>query len=190
MGIEWLFAAGKRLENLFVERTRRMNAKSDHVGGLLGISGLLCLALAVFSPALSEAGDKDQAAEAAKAAAEARGAKIKLNTPVAAPKIIALRFRHDMCPFCKNFDPNFPKLIRQSSDESVLFVTLDLTNETTQKQAALLVAALGLEHLWPGDMSKIGTIMFVDGKTKQIKSSVYQVDMTTVRAALREAVDS
>lgn len=167
-----------------------MNAKFNHAAGSLGISVLLCLALAVLSPVLSAAGDKDQAVEAAQAAAEARGAKMKVNTPVAPPKIIALRFRHDMCPYCKNFDPDFPKLVRQSSDESVLFVTLDLTNETTQKQAALLVGALGLEHLWPGDLSKIGTIIFVDGKTKQIKSSVYQVDMKTVRAALRKAVDS
>ena len=167
-----------------------MNAKFNHAAGSLGISVLLCLALAVLSPALSAAGDKDQALEAAQAVAEARGAKIKVSTPVAAPKIIALRFRHDMCPYCKNFDADFPKLIRQSSDESVLFVTLDLTNKTAQKQAALLVGALGLEHLWPGDLSKIGTIIFVDGKTKQIKSSVYQVDMKTVRAALREAADS
>lgn len=167
-----------------------MNSKFNHATGYLGISILLCLALAVLSPALSAAGDGDQAAEAAKAAAEARGAKMKVNAPVAVPKIIALRFRHDMCPYCQNFDPNFPKLVRQTSDESVLFVTLDLTNETTQKQAALLVGALGLEHLWPGDLSKIGTIIFVDGKTKQIKSSVYQVDMKTVQAALRKAVTS
>ena len=121
-------------------------------------------------------------------AAAPKGSNIKVSAPVESPDIIAVRIRHDMCPFCKKFDPAYPTLIRQTKNESVLFVTLDLTSEATQKQAALMVGALGLQNVWTGDMSKMGTITFLDGKSKEILSSVHQTDMKTVRDALREAV--
>jgi KaiC/GvpD/RAD55 family RecA-like ATPase len=79
-------------------------------------------------------------------------------------------------------------MVRKTKKESVLFVTLDMTNETTQRQAAMLVAALGSESVWTGDLSNMGTIIFVDGKTKQIISTEYQVDQETVLATLREAM--
>lgn len=119
-----------------------------------------------------------------------KGSNIKVTAPVESPNVIAVRIRHDMCPFCKKFDPAFPTLIRQMKSESVLFVTLDLTSEATQKQAALMVGALGLQDVWTGDMSKMGTITFVDGKSKKILSSVQQIDIKTVQNALSEAVES
>lgn len=123
-------------------------------------------------------------------AANPRGADMKISAQVETPKVIAVRIRHDMCPYCRQLDPKFPEVIRRAQDESVLFVTLDLTSETTQKQAALLVGALGLESVWTGDLSRIGSVVFVDGKSKKILSSVQTVDQKTLLAALGKAVKS
>lgn len=119
-----------------------------------------------------------------------KGANMKVAAKVESPAVIAVRVRHDMCPFCKSFDPKFPELTLQSKNDRVLFVTLDLTNETTQRQAAMLVGALGLEKIWTGDMSRMGSIILVDGKTKEEISTVMQTDPKTVAQALRQAIAS
>ena len=149
-----------------------------------------CLAAVCLSSTVLGTDGPDLSSEAAKTAAEARGRQFKINAVVATPKIIAVRIRHDMCPFCKGFDSQFPKLIRKVKDDAVLFVTLDMTSETTQQQAAMLVRALGLDRIWTGDLSKMGTFMFVNGETKQVISSAYQVDQKTVISGLRDALAS
>jgi len=96
-----------------------------------------------------------------------RGREMKVDAPVEAPDVIAVRVHHDMCPYCKKLAPQFDQLRRQTMDEAVLFVTLDLTSERTQRQAAMMVAALGIESIWTGDLSGIGRVHFIDGTGKK-----------------------
>jgi thiol-disulfide isomerase/thioredoxin len=142
---------------------------------MLGIGIFLGL-LAIVSPTLS-------------AAAKAKGADMKVDAKVKVPAIIAVRVRHDMCPFCKELDPQLPGLVRDTGDAAVLFVTLDLSDENTQKQAALMVGALGLDRVWTGDLSKIGSITFVDGTTQEELSFVRSTNIREIKAALRKALD-
>lgn len=151
-----------------------MRRRITRSGTWWGLVSLGCIALAVGSV------DRLDAAP--------RGSDIKIAAPVKVPDVIAVRIRHDMCPFCKKFDPQFPALIRQAATESVLFVTLDLSTEETQRQAALLVGALGLQEVWTGDMSKMGSIVFVDGKSKNVIGSTQQTDIKAVRVAMRKAL--
>lgn len=120
-------------------------------------------------------------------ASQARGASMKIAAPVEVPQVIAVRVRHDMCPICKGLDPKFPKLIKNNKD-SVLFVTLDLSTEASQQQAARLVGALGLERVWTGDMSKMGSVTYVDGTSKEILSFIQSGDVGEITAAMRKAV--
>ena len=167
-----------------------MKTKSTCIQSHLDIPVLGCLTAACLASAVFAGGDSDLSSEAAKTAAEARGRRFKINATVAPPKIIAVRIRHDMCPFCKGFDSQFPKLVHKTKADSVLFVTLDMTDETSQQQAAMLVSVMGLERAWTGDLSKMGTIMFLNGETKQVISVVYQVDEETVLKAVGDALDS
>lgn len=167
-----------------------MNSTTNQKRKWFGMLGMGCVVLAGLSTALYATGDMAQATKAQQAAAKARGTQMKVKAPVTTPKIIAVRTRHDMCPYCQAFDPKFPKLIGSVGSDSVLFVTLDLSNETTQRQAAMLVASMGLERVWTGDMSNMGTITFVDGKTRKILSTAYMRDMDSIKAAMREAVSS
>ena len=153
-----------------------MKAELNIVRKSFGLVGSGCLVSLALLAALAIAGP--------------RGADMKVSATVETPRVIAVRVRHDMCPLCKQLDPKFPELIRQVEKDSVLFVTLDLTNETTQKQAALLVGALGLERTWTGDLTKLGTVTFLDGTSKRILSSVQTTDTKKIRQAMRKALSS
>ena len=95
------------------------------------------------------------------------GFQLKVDARVQAPKIIGIRIHHDMCPYCKQLKPRFEKLNANVIDASVLLITLDLSTPPTQQQAALMVGALGLENVWTGDFSRIGTVTFLDAKSKK-----------------------
>lgn len=163
---------------------------SKNVRTLFVSVGLGSLALLVVVTAAAAGGVGEGTAKTEQRAGAARGADRKVRAKVTSPEIIAVRVRHDLCPLCKELDPKFPELVRQANNESVLFVTLDLSSQTTQKQAALLVGALGLQRVWTGDLSKIGSVTFLDGKSKRILSFVQTVDRKEIEAALQKAVDS
>ena len=153
-----------------------MNGIKGVRNGWMGIMILAGLAIAAFFSVA--------------AVADPKGAEFKVELPVTAPAVIAVRFRHDMCPYCKAFDPQVADLHRKTRDEPVLFVTLDLSSEVSQRQAALLIGALGLEAAWPGDFTKIGMYSFVDGKSKKVISELRAEDVASVRKALSKAVAS
>lgn len=136
-------------------------------GMSLAIIGLLGTAIIVASAAVT---------------AQDRGAGMKISAVSRPPKIIAVRVHHDLCPYCKQLEPQYAELIRRAKDESVLFVTLDLSSETSQRQSALLAGALGLKRVWPRDLSTLGTVTFVDGKSKRVISSFRAIDAETMRA--------
>lgn len=120
-----------------------------------------------------------------------RGKSMKVDAAVAAPELIAVRVHHDMCPYCKKLALQFDKLGQQAKDEPVLLVTLDLTSEATQRQAAMMVASLGIESVWTGDLSAIGTVYFVDGKSKSVIAKYAAYDASEpMTKVLRRALAS
>lgn len=153
-----------------------MNMERNCRRAVVGFRIVAVLAIATLSTTLVLAGP--------------RGANMKVSATVAAPDIIAVRIRHDACPLCRRLDPRFPDIIREFADASVLFVTLDMTDESSQTQAALLTGALGLEGVWTGDLSKLGSVTIMDGKNKQIIAFVQTDDTETIRAALKKAADT
>ncbi len=152
--------------------TKRTRRDSPRLIGFIAVS----LAL-VWSATDSVAGQR---------AGAPKGSEYKVDAQVAPPKILAVRVRHDLCPFCQRFDPQMPKLVRDSSQESILWVTLDLSTESSQRQAAMLVSALQLEQVWTGDLSKMGSITFLDGKTREVLSFVQAADAKKVRKAIKD----
>lgn len=175
-----------------------MTTNRNYVRNSAGMIGAVCLAILIVSTTLAALVEIESTATTMQDAAASRGAAIKVGAKVRTPDIIAVRVHHDMCPFCKQLDPQFVKLTRQTNNGAVLFVTLDLTNTATQQQAALLVGALGLEGVWTGDLSRLGTVTFIDGTSKRVVSSIRAVDENTMRvmnarklgAALRKALKS
>ena len=128
------------------------------------VYGLVTIGLVTATLAVAQVKDP---LKKANPAAYARAASMKTVGEAVAPRLIAVRVHHDMCPYCKSLKPDFEKVTKQPRDESVLWVTLDLTTEQSQQQSALLSAALGVQELWTGDLTPIGTVTFVDGTTKR-----------------------
>ena len=83
------------------------------------------------------------------------------------PEVIAVKFHADWCGSCKKMGPVFSDLQNKFDGQSVLFVTLDRTNISTQNHSRLLANALGLGALRKANKGT-GYILLVDAKSKKV----------------------
>ena len=68
---------------------------------------MACLTALVFSATFAAAGERAGSTGGARVEAKPKGADMKVNATVAPPAILAVRFHHDMCPYCKKLGPQF-----------------------------------------------------------------------------------
>jgi hypothetical protein len=78
--------------------------------------------------------------------------------------------------------------MQNTDDGAILFITFDLSTETSQRQAAMLAAALGLERHWPGDYSKLASVTFVDAGTGKALTTYRPTDADPIENALAKAL--
>lgn len=81
--------------------------------------------------------------------------------------LYAVTFHADWCGTCRKLEPELTSA-RANGDldnQNVLFVTLDLTNDTTKHQAALMASALGISDFYESNRGKTGFVLLVNGKT-------------------------
>lgn len=104
------------------------------------------------------------------------------------PALIAVRIRHDSCPVCRSVEADFDPVLKLFNERDVLLVTVDLSNEATQHQSALLIASLGLEELWPVDFSGVGSVIVVDSASRDVVGSVQTEDTDRICALVRSAL--
>ncbi len=120
-------------------------------GFLILASVCLALALAIFvAPPL-----------------EAQTSAPASQVTVRAPKVLAVKFHADWCGYCKAMGPVIDDLENKFDGKPVLFVTLDVTNQTAKNQAEMHAAALGLSDLWTANGGGTGKIYLVDARTRQ-----------------------
>ena len=109
--------------------------------------------------------------------------------PADAPKLLAVRFHADWCGKCSQLAPNYAKLVADSRDVPVLFVTLDMTNEVTRRQSHYLAGMLGIGQLSKEQGNRVGVIKLVDAADKRVLSTV-QVDgdLAQIEKTIRKVV--
>lgn len=85
------------------------------------------------------------------------------------PRVYGVLFYADWCPKCKVLKPELERarLEDQLDDEDVLFVRLDLTDETTSHQAQLMANALGLEDYYVENEGRTGFMLLIDPTSGQ-----------------------
>lgn len=115
----------------------------------------------------------------------AKGA-IAENANAAPAETYGVLFYADWCASCKVLEPKI-KEARASlaKDTPVLFVTLDLTDEGSRNQAAMLASLVNIESIYAAHSGKTGFMLLVDAKSKEVRQTLTKTDsLQTIRTAL------
>ncbi len=121
--------------------------------------------------------------------ADGKGGAVTAAAPTDAPKLLAIRFHADWCAKCSQLAPNYSKLVANSRDVPVLFVTLDMTNEVTRRQSHYLAGMLGIGQLSKEKGNRVGVIMLVDAVDKRVLSTVgVDGDLAQIEKKIRKVV--
>jgi thiol-disulfide isomerase/thioredoxin len=83
-----------------------------------------------------------------------------------APSLVVAKFHADWCGSCRAMGDVATDLANKHDGQPILFVTFDLTNETTRRQSEMRAAALGLGQLFDANRDKTGFLILVDAKAK------------------------
>ena len=102
------------------------------------------------------------------------------------PAKYAVIFHADWCGSCKALAPKVMAAKEKVKDKPVLFVILDLTNDATKAQAALLAKALGLGEIYAAQGGKTGVMLIVDGKTGEVVETINRTHSTEAIVASLE----
>jgi hypothetical protein len=153
---------------------------------LLALGGFLLAALGLAS---SGAHGQSQGSPPGSPTPSLRPEDLRIDVRPETPRLIAVRLRHDLCPICREVEPNLESARELADAVRVLLIDVDLTNAATQRQSSMLLAALGLDEIWPTDLSALGTITVFDGETLDVLSSVQATDAEQLEASLQKAID-
>ncbi len=107
------------------------------------------------------------------------------------PEVLGVLFYADWCGSCKVLDPAIEKARGKSDldNESVLFVTLDLTDATTRHQSELLANSLGLSELYAKNEGATGFMLLIDAETKEVVTRLTKkADANAITAEIKGAI--
>ncbi len=92
------------------------------------------------------------------------------HSTVSTPRFVAVFFEADWCASCKALAPKLTQARQQAQLENadILFISLDLTDESTSHQAGMLAASLGLKELYIQNNGKTGYVAIVDASSGEI----------------------
>ncbi len=117
------------------------------------------------------------------------GPRDPTKTGARVPQVLAVRFHADWCGACKKLDGVFVELRRRTNDAPVLYLTLDLTDEVTRRQAEYLAGVVGLDQVWAAQGNKVGSIVFVDAASKRALANIAATDnIANLEGAVRESI--
>lgn len=105
--------------------------------------------------------------------------------------VYAVLMYADWCGSCKTLDPKITQAreIDGLDEKNILFVTLDLTNETTSHQAAMMAEALDITELYENNAGKTGFMMLINSETgEQISRITKSLDTKSISEHMIEAI--
>jgi len=109
------------------------------------------------------------------------------------PMVYAVMMHADWCGACKAMDPKISQARADGNldDKDVLFVKLDLTNDATQHQAAMMAEMLGFSELYKNNAGKTGFMVLIDANSgEKITSITNKHDSASIAARITEAIKS
>jgi len=92
------------------------------------------------------------------------------------PKVIAIKFHADYCGACKKIGRVMPDVIKESGEQPVLFLKMDITNDATAAQAEYHMAALGLTDYWEKYGQRTGYVLLINAQTHELIGKITSKD--------------
>ena len=103
------------------------------------------------------------------------------SSSIPGPQIVAVKFHGDWCGSCRKMGTAFTDLQNKLDGSPILFVQLDLTNNTTKHQAVLLASTLGLSKAYTENPGT-GFVLLIDAQSKKVVKRL-TADMTFKQVA-------
>ena len=90
------------------------------------------------------------------------------------PKLMGVLFYADWCGSCKTLDPLIEKARGKTGldDMDIVFVRMDLSDNTTRAQSAMLASSLGIGDIFARNDGKTGYMALIDTDTKEIVGKI------------------
>lgn len=96
---------------------------------------------------------------------------VGISQDIPKPEVLVVKFHADWCGSCKALGPALEDLSNKLDGNSVLFVELDFTNNTTRHQSNLLASALGIDEI-VAQNNATGFLLVIDSETKDVKTKL------------------
>ncbi len=105
-------------------------------------------------------------------AAACLGLAVVASADTTKPKVVGLLFYADWCGSCKVLEPKLNEVKKEFSGQPILFTRVDLTNDFTKEQSALLASQLGLNAAYAENAPKTGFMLLIDPATGRVLSKL------------------
>ncbi len=105
------------------------------------------------------------------------------------PKVVGVLFYADWCGSCKVLDPKLDEVKKQFMDQPIYFTRVNLTDECTKKQSAMLAEWVGLGEIYREHATKTGFMLLIDPQTKKVLSKLTKAQSEAeLKAAMEDAL--
>ena len=109
----------------------------------------------------------------------------------AKPAVYGVLFYADWCGSCKALDPKVVEARKEAKldNQDILFVTLDLTDETTKHQAAMMASIMGISDLYESNAGKTGFMLLLNAETGgKLAQLTKKLESTEIAAKIQESI--
>lgn len=111
----------------------------------------------------------------------------------AKPAVYGVLFYADWCGSCKTLDPKVTEARKEAKldNQDILFVTLNLTDETTKHQAAMMAATLGISDLYERNAGKTGFMLLLNAETgEKLAQLTKKMEVGDIATRIQASVNS
>ncbi len=104
------------------------------------------------------------------------------------PTLVAVKLHADWCARCPTVAPIFAQLTEKYENQPVLFITLDVTDDTSRRQARYLASTLGIEEVF-NKPYETGMLKLIDRQSGEVLAVVTDTEQVPLmEGALAQAL--
>jgi thiol-disulfide isomerase/thioredoxin len=113
---------------------------------------------------------------------------VQLSTPEP-PRVVAIKFWHEHCPYCRELDPSYASVVEQMRDDPVVFLTFDMSTERSRARSAAVAEGLGIRELYEERFGTSGYVVLLDHQTRALLGELtFKQDVDEMMATIDDAI--